>query len=242
MKTKNLAVGALAAVLTLALWWNFLLKPTRAEATKVKADTEVQQAKLQPLQAQLAQAHADETHAGTFKAQLAALQRAVPDSPALAAFIRDANRIAEASNISWQSVTHGSPSPGTAGIASITVGIQIKGSYEQVMDYLGRIAALERLLVLDTVQFTSAGTTGAGGGAAVGGAGESTGPFSGSSELSVTISARMFETPAALALASGASASTGHRYRDTGNATGRRVRSRARSTTADARTNTVGAG
>ena len=69
------------------------------------------------------------------------------------------------------------------------------------MDYLGRIAALKRLLVLDSVQFSAAGTTGAGPGAATSGAGASTGPFSGASELTVTITARMFETPPGLAAA-----------------------------------------
>jgi Tfp pilus assembly protein PilO len=194
MKTKNLAVGALAAVLTLALWWNFLLKPTQAKAKAVKADTAVQRAKLQPLEAQLAQAHAYAAHASTFKAQLATLQQAVPDSPALAAFIREANAIAEASHISWQSVTHAPPTPGADGVASIAVGIQIRGTYEQVMEYLGRIAALQRLLVLDNVQVTAAAITSAGPGGPASGTGTSTGPFSGASELTVTIRARMFET------------------------------------------------
>ena len=198
MKTKNLAVGALAAVLVLALWWNFLVKPTRAEEKKVKAETAAERTKLQPLEAQLAQARLDASHAATMQARLAALQRALPTTPALANFIRDANGVAAASNVSWQSVTHGPPVPGDAGVAVITVGIQLRGTYEQVMDYLGRIAALPRLLVLDNVQFAaSAGTTAPGGTAA--GPGASTGPFSGASELAVTITARMFESvPAAV--------------------------------------------
>jgi type IV pilus assembly protein PilO len=199
MKTKNLAVGGLAAVLVLALWWNFLVKPTRAEEKKVKAETAAERTKLQPLEAQLAQARLDASHAATMQARLAALQRALPTTPALANFIRDANAIAAASNVSWQSVTHGPPVPGEAGVAAIPVGIQLRGTYEQVMDYLGRIAALPRLLVLDSVQFTSAGTAAAAGTAA--GPGASTGPFSGASELAVTITARMFEalpTPVAV--------------------------------------------
>jgi Tfp pilus assembly protein PilO len=204
MKTKNLAVGALAAALTLALWWNFLLKPTQKQASKVKAETTMERTKLQPLEAQVAQAQADAAHASTFKAQLAVLQHAVPDSPALADFIRDANAIADASRISWQSVTHGPPTPGTAGVASITVGIQIRGTYEQVRDYLGRIAALSRLLVLDNVQFAAVGATTTTPGGAAAGPASSTGPFVGGTELTVTITARMFETPAGLAEAPGA--------------------------------------
>jgi Tfp pilus assembly protein PilO len=213
MKTKNLAVSGLIAVLTLALWYNFLLKPSRSEASKVKAETETEKSKLPPLQAQLAQANNDAAHAGTFKARLAALKHAVPETPELANFIRDANGIAVASGIQWQSVTHGVPTPGEAGTASIAVGIQIKGTYEQVVDYLTRISSLRRLLVLDSVPFTSAATNTAAPGAgatpgAAPGVGESTGPFSGGSQLSVTIAARMFDTPAALAVAPDATAAT----------------------------------
>jgi Tfp pilus assembly protein PilO len=206
MKTKNIAVGALVAVLTMALWYNFLLKPSRSDAKKVKAETETEKTKLAPLQAQLAQANNDAAHASTFKAQLAALKHALPESPDLANFIRDANGIAAASGIDWQSVSHSVPTPGADGIATITLGIQVKGTYEQVLDYLTRMAALKRLVVIDGVQFNGAGA-GAGAGAPAG-PGASTGPFSGASQLSVTIAARMFATPPELAPATADTAAT----------------------------------
>src|SRR3954463_13956826 len=96
-------VGILAGVLVLALWWTMLLKPARAKAEKVRAETAVQQSKLDPLETQPAQAQKDAAHAATFKAQLESLQQAMPNSPALAAFIRNANEIAQASGVSWQS-------------------------------------------------------------------------------------------------------------------------------------------
>jgi Tfp pilus assembly protein PilO len=198
VKTKNLAVGALVGFLMLALWYNFLLKPTNAKVSKVKADTETERAKLQPLQAQVAQANIDASHADTFKARLAVLKHAVPDSPELANFIRDANDIAQASGITWQSVTHGPPTAGVGGPSTITLGIQVQGTYDQVLDYLARMAELKRLVVIDSVQFSAAGTTGAGaGGGAGAGASQSSGPFSGASTLAVSISARMFEVPLA---------------------------------------------
>ena len=209
MKTKNLAVTAVIGLLILALWWNFLLKPSRSEASKVKAETAAERTKLQPLQAQLAQANIDAAHAGTFKTRLAVLTNAVPDSPELANFIRDANAIADASNISWQSVTHGPPSTGSVGVSTIAVSIDIKGTYEQVLDYLGRIAALKRLVVLDNVTLSPGGTAGAAAGSTTGTpVNESTGPFSGGSTLAVTLSGRMFMTAGGTA-ATGATGSTG---------------------------------
>jgi Tfp pilus assembly protein PilO len=209
MKPKNLAVGALVGFLMLALWYNFLLKPTNSQVSKVKAETEVERAKLPPLQAQVAQANIDAAHADTFKARLAVLKDAVPDSPALAAFIRDANSIAVESNLAWVSVTHGPPTPDASGVAAISVGIQLKGTYEQVLDYLGRIAKLHRLVVIDGVTFSSAGSSGAGAGAGDEGAGATTGPFTGASQLSVTITSRMFESLAALGTATDGTAAAG---------------------------------
>ncbi len=199
MKTKNLLVGVLAAVLVVALWWTVLLKPTRTKTAKVKEETEIEESKLAPLRAQLTKAQRDAAHADEFKAQLESLQRAMPNSPALAAFIRDANGIAADSGVAWQSVTHGVPTAGIGGVNSITLGIQVKGTYGQVVDYLAQLAELQRLVVVDGVQLSTAGTTGAeaGGPSTAGG---STGPFSGASELSAVITARMFASNALTAV------------------------------------------
>jgi Tfp pilus assembly protein PilO len=215
MKTKNLAVGVLAALLVTALWYTFVLKPIRAQTSKVKADTASERAKLEPLQAQVAQAQRDASHEAAFKAELLSLQLAMPDSPALAAFIRDANGIASAAGVTWQSVTHATPTPGTDGTMSIAVGIVVKGSYPQTMDYLGRLAALQRLFVVDNLSFNPAAessNTGAGAGSPVPGgtaASETTGPFSGGDQLTMTIAGRIFETGGSVLNAGGAAASTG---------------------------------
>jgi len=200
MKTKNLAVGILAGVLLVALWYTMLLKPTRAKVTKVKEEAQVQEDKLAPLQSQLTQARADAANAAEIKAQLASLQEAMPDTPALAAFIRDANGIAGEAGVAWQSVTHATPTPGVGGSTSITVGIQVKGTYGQVLDYLGRLASMKRLLVVDNLQLAT-GSSGAT--ADANATDQSTGPFSGGDRLSATISARMFSSPTAAAAAAG---------------------------------------
>jgi Tfp pilus assembly protein PilO len=197
MKTKNLMVGILAAVLVLALWYTMLLKPTRSKVTDVKADAQAQEAKLAPLQAQLAKARADAANAAQIKAELASLQQALPNTPALAAFIRDANATASSSGVAWQSVTHAAPVLGVGGVDSIAVGLQVKGTYGDVLDYVGKLAAMKRLLVVDNLQLAATSS-----GDATGQPTEQrTGPFSGGDRVSGTISARMFATPAAAAAA-----------------------------------------
>ena len=208
MKTKNLMVSVLAGVLVVALWWTMLLKPTRAKVAKAKTDTQTQEDKLAPLQRQLAQARQDASHAAEFKSQLESLQHALPDTPALSAFIRDANGIASAAGVQWQSVTHATPAPGgPGGVLSITVGMQVQGTYGQIVDYLGRLASMKRLMVVDNLQLspsTSAAGAASANASANGGANPanaSTGPFSGGDQLTATISARMFATPSAAAAA-----------------------------------------
>lgn len=203
MKTKNMAVSGLVAVLLVALWWTMLLKPTRAKVAKVKADTTAQEDRLAPLQRQLSLAQHDAANAAQLKAQLQSLQSAMPGSPALAAFIRDSNGIASAAGVTWQSVTHATPTPGADGVSSITVGLQVQGTYGQIVDYLGRLASMKRLLVVDNLQLatTTSGATAAGGNAGT----QSTGPFSGGDRLTATISARMFAIPSAAPAAPGVS-------------------------------------
>jgi Tfp pilus assembly protein PilO len=196
MKTKNLAVSIIVAVLVVALWWTMLLKPTRAKVAKVKSDTTTQEAKLAPLQQQLSQGQRDAAHAAEFKAQLESLQLALPNSPALAAFLRNANGIASAAGVKWQSVTHATPAPGLDGVESISVTLQVQGTYGHIIDYLSRLASMKRLLVVDNLQLaaSNSGTSG-------GGADSSTGPFSGGDQLTATISARMFAMPTGTAAA-----------------------------------------
>jgi Tfp pilus assembly protein PilO len=204
MKTKNLAVSILVAVLVVALWWTMLLKPARSKVAKVKSDTGIQQQKLAPLQRQLSQARADAAHAAEFKAQLQSLQLAMPDSPALAAFLRDANGIADAAGVTWASVSHSAPVPGNGGVQSITVGLQVQGTYGQVVEYVSRLASLKRLLVVDSLQLATSTNAAAGGDTGQ----SSTGPFSGGNQLTATISARMFATPDAAAAAASTTSGT----------------------------------
>jgi Tfp pilus assembly protein PilO len=198
MKTKNMAVSIIVAVLVVALWWTMLLKPTRAKVAKAKSDTTAQEAKLAPLQQQLSQAQRDAAHAAEFKAQLESLQLALPNSPALAAFIRNANGVASAAGVKWQSVTHATPTPGLGGVQSISVSLQVEGTYGHLIDYLGRLAAMKRLFVVDNLQLaasssssSSSSTSTAGGDASA----QSTGPFSGGDQLTATIAGRMFALP-----------------------------------------------
>ena len=97
MKTKNLAVGILAGVLVVALWYTLLLKPTRGQGDEGQGrDAGRAGRSCSRCRRSSRRRSATRRNAAEFKAQLASLQQAMPDTPALAAFIRDANGIAAA--------------------------------------------------------------------------------------------------------------------------------------------------
>jgi Tfp pilus assembly protein PilO len=162
MKTRNVAVGALAAVLVLALWWMFFLKPTRSQTSKVHKEVAEAERDALSLKAQLAQV-SDKARNKQLEAQLTRLHAAVPTSPELATFVRTANTIADQSGVAWVSVTPGQPTV-TAGVNAISLGIMVKGTYPQVLDYLNRLQNLDRLVVVDSINVSASSADGSTGG------------------------------------------------------------------------------
>lgn len=147
MKTKTVAVSAVVGVLVLALWYMFLVKPMRSQASKVHKDVVSAQKDQLALKAQLA-AISDKTHIAQTKAQLAKLQAAIPPQPQLAAFLRSANAIASTAGVDWQTITP-SPPAQTAGTDTITLGITVQGTQPEVHQYLESLQALPRLVIVD---------------------------------------------------------------------------------------------
>jgi Tfp pilus assembly protein PilO len=207
MKSRNLAVGGVVAVLVIALWFMFVLKPTRADTSKVHKQAKEAQRETLGLQAKLAQV-SDKARNEQTKRELAVLHAAVPATPQLSSFIRLANTIAAQSGITWQSVTPTEPTRATGG-NSIALGIQVQGGYAQVLDYMQRLQDLPRLVIVDNINIGSASETagqpaGSGGGVFATETGADVG-------LNLQITARMFvaapTAPAAAPAGAGTSGS-----------------------------------
>ena len=195
MKSRNLLVGGVVAVLVIALWFMFLYKPTSAETSKVHKQVKEAERETLGLQAKLAQV-SDKARNEQTKKELAVLHAAVPANPALASFIRQANQIAAQSGVNWMSVTPTEPTRAT-GDSAVAIGIQVKGGYAQVLDYLQRLQDLSRLVIVDNVNISGATESEGGGGSGGGVFTTETGTDTG---LNMQITARMFvATPTATA-------------------------------------------
>ncbi len=194
MKRKTVVITALLCVLVSALWYSRVYQPTKASASAAREEGQLAAHDNQGLEAKVAQLKALEANGAQTDAELAQLHQALPEKSELASFIRVANTMASDAGIDWISVAPTEPSVGGE-IATIPVSIQVKGGYFQVLDYLTKMEALPRLLIVDSVGISSSGAASSdapGGAASVASAGA--GSFGGAPELSVTIAARMFTT------------------------------------------------
>ena len=89
---------------------------------------------------------------------------AIPDDPNLAQFILDANDAASRSGIDFLSITPTQPTApsqattgstvpggGSATPVPIRIGMAIAGGYFQVLDFINRLSALPRIVVVDSL-------------------------------------------------------------------------------------------
>lgn len=183
MKTRSMTVvvGALAAVLVVALWYMTLYSGLKDEASDVDAEIETAQGERSALETQVRQLRSVEADKERFEARLDRLQLAVPDRAELAAFIRSIDAIREQTGVQLMSVAPSEP-VAASGVGTIQMSIQIDGDYFDVMEALRRLEqvdAIGRLVVIDSISMTSSG-------------GDSGATDLGPPPVSATLTARMF--------------------------------------------------
>jgi Tfp pilus assembly protein PilO len=188
VKQKNFVVGALAAILVLALWYTMLYSPITSKASKANQAAAAAQAKVKSLQAEADRLSPSAPDAKSAKQQQALLNAAIPSDPAEAAFLRDLDSLKAATGVSVQTVTPQSPTS-VSGTTTISVNLVIQGGERQVLDYVQRLGGLKRLFVVDGISFTpgSAGPSGNSGAP-----GSVFASQSGGTVLQATIAGRLF--------------------------------------------------
>ena len=226
MNRKVLLIAAGGAIALVAVWFVVLWSPqsTRLdgalqreeEAADANSALELRIDRLRDLRARRPQLEAD----------LLALEAAVPAGPELDEFLLDADAAADRAGVDITSITPSKPSTGAAGEeagtttsttaaagttgdpaagappSAITVALDASGGYFQVLDFINRLDDLPRVVVVDSLTLASGG-----GGVE---SGETAAPATaGSSQLTMSISARMFtRAPAAAEDGSGDASAT----------------------------------
>ncbi len=185
MNRRILLLGVVGALAVVALWWVVIFSPKSSDLHDARNTLSSARTSGETLQAQLTQLKGLAARSTQTEAELGKLSAAIPKTPNQASFITGLNDIADASGITWQSVTMQPPAASAGGAPeTIVVQIQIQGGFFQALDYMNRLEDLDRLVVVDGVNVANkAGTV------AKSASGGVTG---GSSELTATLNARIF--------------------------------------------------
>jgi Tfp pilus assembly protein PilO len=200
VKTKNLVVGAIVVLLVGALWYRVVYSPMENKASKAKTAAHEADVTAATLRQQLA--------AATKKAKVQnvatdVLLAAVPLDAAEATFLRSIDALRVSSGADWQSITPALPTI-TGTLATISVGISVQGTEDQLARYVSGLSDLNRLFVLDSLAIsasTASGTPGSAPSAAPGNV------FTGG-RLQMQISGRIFTQPGVVPTAAATAGTT----------------------------------
>ena len=182
---RRVLIGTgIAALLVLLVWYVVLWSPRNRAYHKAQNQAETAQSQLSELQAQLGRLQADNRQRPQLEAELARLHSAVPSTPQLAQIFLQIDNAALQSGVTLTSISPSPPvatapstgAPTSTGTPppSISVSLALNGGYYQILDFIDRLDALPRLIVLSTVTISGGSTA-------------STGP-----ELTASITGRMF--------------------------------------------------
>jgi Tfp pilus assembly protein PilO len=154
-------IGFGAAGALLVLWFLLLWGPQGGRLEDAKERRETAEDENGTLEARLARLQEAQDRAPQLLADLERLRSAVPDDPALAQFILDANEIADSAGVDFLSIAPGPPSPSqTGGPPVVALQITVNGGYFEVLDYLDRLDSLSRIVVIDSLTLTPAAEAG----------------------------------------------------------------------------------
>jgi Tfp pilus assembly protein PilO len=199
MNRRTLLIGIGGALGVILVWYFLLWSPQGNAIAKAKGRQAAAESQSQELRARLSRLREAQRNEAATRAQIEEVRQAIPDEPNLAQFILDANDAAARSGIDFLSIAPtppaapaaaAAPADGTAGRpgqpSQITMSLSLTGGYFQILDFMNRINALTRVVVLDSLSIAG-GTMG---------------------DLTVQLSGRMFTTKGAAAAPGAAGGST----------------------------------
>ncbi len=189
MKARIAIVAALLLVVVLIAWNALLFGPAGESVDKAKTRVDTAQQTETALKAQLNALREIAKQGPEFQAKLDRLNTAVPVKTDLEGFIRSAQDLKVKAGVDWVSIQPATPVAGV-GPSEIRMQIVVSGGFFQVLDYLNRLEALQRIVVVDTINVAAGGEeSGSSSGSTPTTSGQNR---NGAPNLTVTLSARMF--------------------------------------------------
>ena len=180
MNKKYALVGGGVALAMIVGWWFFLWGP--AGDAVAAADTRFDNANTQAAQLEVQRNRllSIEEDLPQLQSRLQTLSAAVPDQASMSDFLLAASEAEVDSGLDFLTVSASPPIPtNTLGLSKISVQLTGTGGYFQMLDFINRLQAMHRVLVIDNLTAVAAQ------------AGEEEEAF-GPPDLAVTISGSLF--------------------------------------------------
>jgi type IV pilus assembly protein PilO len=172
-KNQVMIMTAIGLIVAIAAWWFLLYSPRNAALAKAQKQLQDEKQTEQTLKTTLAHRQDLKKNEPKLDLRMAQMATWLPDQPNLAQFINDATAVAKQSGIDFVSIAPAVPAAGAAGEGVISLSIQIKGGFFQLLDYLVRVEQMPRSVVVDNLSLAPS-------------------VKDGEVELATSISARMF--------------------------------------------------
>ncbi len=171
MNKRVIALATVASVVLVGIWYVAVFSSQSKSLKKANGQTAAANAQADSLRSQIGVLEQEKTQLPAATNKLATLKSALPDTPALDKLIDDINAAAATSGVDWQTVSPAKPASFAAGSAqaaasgfpggmqSITVAMQVNGSYKQVTDFITKLMGLSRLLDVGSVNLSGVGVS-----------------------------------------------------------------------------------
>lgn len=176
MSRRAIVVTAGAAVALLAVWYLLLWSPAGGKLSAAKTRTVAAQTENEGLQLRLSRLRSAKENEEQLRTSFGRLEEAIPGHPELARFILDANQAATDAGVEWLSITPAPPAQVDAALPpTVSLQMNVTGTYSESLDYLDRMYGMPRTLVIDALALSPGGGTSA-------------------DDLSIAMTARIFTT------------------------------------------------
>lgn len=161
MKNRAPLAGGAVALVVILGWYMFLFKPKGTELSDTRAKVAQLASERQKLESDLSRLQALDRDRPLRVAERQRLAGLIPERDELAGFLIAADEIATRSGLQWLSITPSTPVAGAEGAPSIiSLNMTLQGTFFQLLDYIGRLERLRRLVVIDSLSLSVGGTEG----------------------------------------------------------------------------------
>lgn len=142
MNRQTGILAALAVVLVAALFYFFVWQPKDAEIAEIEEQIASAEQQQQQLERQIRELQEVRTNAPELEAAIVAAESVVPRDIGQASAIRQLQLAADGSGVDLPSVSFSEPAQlenAPAGLAELTISVQVQGGYYQIVDFYRRV-------------------------------------------------------------------------------------------------------